>query len=259
MSRGEGVDLYYEIHGAGRPLVLLHGAMSTIETSFGAVLPEFAKTRRVVAIEQQGHGRTADIDRPLSYGQMADDTTALLRDLGIDVADFYGYSMGAGIALEIAIRQPQLVRKLAVASLAWSRNGFHPEIVEAIETTNAEDLAGSVFEEAYAAVAPQPENWPLLVNRCNQLDREFQGWAPDVLASIHAPTLTIIGDSDIVRPEHALQTFRLFGGGVEGDSAGLPASRLAVLPGTTHLTVVERAEWLVSMITSFLDEPGESQ
>jgi pimeloyl-ACP methyl ester carboxylesterase len=160
--------------------------------------------------------------------------------------------------LDVAIRQPHLVRRLALASLAWKRDGFHPEIVEAIETTKPEDLAGSVFEEAYAAVAPQPENWPLLVNKCNQLDREFQGWSPEVVASIRTATLTIIGDADIVRPEHALQTFRLLGGGVEGDSAGLRRSRLAVLPGTTHLTLVERAEWLVSMITAFLDDPGAS-
>jgi pimeloyl-ACP methyl ester carboxylesterase len=250
------VGLYHEIYGAGRPLVLLHAAMSTIETSFGAVLPELAKTRRVVAIEQQGHGHTADVDRPLTYGQMASDTAALLRDLGIDVADFYGYSMGAGIALDIAIRQPQIVRKLVVASLAWTKEGFHPEIVELIEETKPEDLAGSVFEEAYAAVAPQPGNWPALVSKCNELDREFEGWPPEAVASIRAPTLVIVGDSDIVRPEHAVQTFRLLGGGVEGDTAGLPDARLAVLPGTTHLTLVERSEWLVSMITTFLDEPG---
>jgi pimeloyl-ACP methyl ester carboxylesterase len=189
---------------------------------------------------------------------MASDIAALLRDLGIDVADFYGYSMGAGIALDIAIRQPQIVRKLVVASLAWTKEGFHPEIVELIEETKPEDLAGSVFEEAYAAVAPQPGNWPALVSKCNELDREFEGWPPEAVASIRAPTLVIVGDSDIVRPEHAVQTFRLLGGGVEGDTAGLPDARLAVLPGTTHLTLVERSEWLVSMITTFLDEPGAS-
>jgi pimeloyl-ACP methyl ester carboxylesterase len=250
-----GLEMYYEIHGAGRPLVLLHGAMSTIETSFGKALPSLAKTRQVVAIEQQAHGHTADIDRPLSYRQMAVDTAALLRQLAIEGADFYGYSMGAGIALELAIRDPELVRKVVLASPAYSKEGLHPEIVDVIESTNPEDLAGSVFEEAYAKTAPSPEDWPALVAKCNQLDREFEGWPPEDIQSIEAPTLVVIGDSDIVRPEHPVQMFRLLGGGVEGDSAGLPRSQLAVLPGTTHLTLVERAEWLVSMILAFLDEP----
>jgi pimeloyl-ACP methyl ester carboxylesterase len=247
--------MYYEIHGDGEPLVLLHGAMSTIETSFGATLPLLAETRQVVAIEQQAHGHTPDIDRPLTYRQMADDTAGLLQQLGIERADFFGYSMGAGIALELAIRRPDLVRKLAVASLAYSKDGFHPEIVEAIEGVTPKDLAGSVFEKAYAETAPNPENWPVLVAKCNQLDREFEGWQPADVQSVTAPTLLIIGDSDIVRPEHAVKTFRLLGGGVEGVSAGLPAARLAVLPATTHLTLVERADWLVSMISDFLDAP----
>jgi pimeloyl-ACP methyl ester carboxylesterase len=252
-----GLEMYYEVHGAGRPLVLLHGAMSTIETSFGAVLPLLAETRRIVALEQQAHGHTPDIDRPLTYRQMAEDTAGLLRRLKLEDADFFGYSMGAGIALEIAIRRPELVRKLVVASLAYSKDGFHPQISEAIESTQPEDLAGSVFQEAFATTAPNPENWPTLVGKCNQLDREFAGWSPAEIQSIRAPTLVIIGDSDIVRPEHAVHTFRLLGGGVEGDSAGLSPSQLAVLPGTTHLTLVERAEWLASMVSAFLDAPRE--
>jgi pimeloyl-ACP methyl ester carboxylesterase len=161
--------------------------------------------------------------------------------------------MGAGIALQIAIEHPELVRKLVLASLAYSREGLHPEIVDVIENTRPEDLAGSVFEAAYAKVAPSPEHWPALVAKCNQLDREFEGWAPGEVQSIKAPALVMIGDSDIVRPEHAVETFRLFGGGVEGESAGLPRSQLAVLPGITHLTIVERAEWLISAISAFLD------
>jgi pimeloyl-ACP methyl ester carboxylesterase len=252
-------ELYHEVHGTGRPLVLLHGAMSTIETSFGAVLPAFAESRQVIAIEQQGHGRTPDIDRPLSYRQMAADTTALLRRLGIEQADVYGYSMGAGIATQMALRDPDLVAKLALASLAYSRHGFHPGTADAIDEVTAEDLAGSVFEQAYVKVAPDPAKWPELVAKCNQLDREFDGWSDDELSSITAPALVIIGDSDIVRPEHSVELFRLFGGGVEGESAGLPQSQLAVLPGTTHLTVVDRADWLVSMITAFLDLPLDRQ
>jgi pimeloyl-ACP methyl ester carboxylesterase len=252
-----GLEMYHEVHGAGRPLVLLHGAMSTIETSFGAVLPLLAESRRIVAPEQQAHGHTPDIDRPLTYREMAEDTAGLLRRLNIESADLFGYSMGAGIALELAIRRPELVRKLVVASLAYDKDGFHPEIGKAIESVQPEDLAGSVFEEAYAKTAPNPEDWPTLVGKCNQLDREFVGWPPADIQSINAPTLVIIGDSDIVRPEHAVETFRLLGGGVEGDSAGLPPSELAVLPGTTHLTLVERAEWLASMVSGFLDAPRQ--
>jgi pimeloyl-ACP methyl ester carboxylesterase len=247
------LELYHEVHGAGRPLVLLHGAMSTIETSFEFVLPEFAKTRLVIAIEQQAHGRSPDIDRPLSYAQMADDTAALLDRVGIDSADFYGYSMGSGIAVELALRHPNLVGKLALASLVTSKAGFHAEIVEAIEGVTAEDLAGSVFESAYKKVAPNPSNWPMLVAKCNQLDIDFEGWPDEEIRSIDRPVLLIIGDSDIVRPEHAVHLFRLLGGGVEGTSAGLPRSQLAVLPGTTHLSVVERTDSLLPMILTFLN------
>jgi pimeloyl-ACP methyl ester carboxylesterase len=255
----DGLDMYCAVHGAGRPLVLLHGAMSTIETSFGKVLAPLAETRRVIAIEQQGHGHTADVDRPLTYKRMAEDTAMLLRQLEIENADIFGYSMGAGVALQLAIRDPDLVRKLVLASLAWNRDGLHPEIIGKIEETRPEDLAGSVFEQSYASTAPNPENWPILVAKCSQLDREFEGWSPKEVQSIKAPALMMIGDSDIVRPEHAVQTFRLFGGGVEGDVGGLPRSQLAVLPGTTHLTLVERAEWLISMISDFLDAPSATR
>jgi pimeloyl-ACP methyl ester carboxylesterase len=247
-----GLEMYYEVHGTGRPLVLLHGAMSTIETSFASVLPALAATRQVVAIEQQAHGHTPDIDRPLSYAQMATDTAAVLRELELEQADFYGYSMGAGIALEIGLREPKLVGKLVLASLSTSKDGFHPEIVDAIEAVRVDDLAGSSFEEAYARTAPDPQNWPRLVAKCTELDRGFSGWGEGEIASLQAPVLLIVGDSDIVRPAHAVELFRLLGGGVEGDSAGLPRSRLAVLPGTTHLAIVDRAEWLVSMILAFL-------
>jgi pimeloyl-ACP methyl ester carboxylesterase len=251
-AAASGVELYHEIHGSGKPLVLLHGALSTIEASFGSILPALAESRQVIAVEQQGHGHTADIDRPLTYPQMAADTAGLLTRVGVKKADFLGYSMGAGIAVEIAIRFPRLVDRLVLAAFAFAKKGLHPEIVETIETTNADSLAGSVFEAAYARTAPDRENWPVLIAKVNRLDREFEGWAREAIHSIEAPTLLIIGDSDIVRPEHAVETFRLLGGGVEGDSAGLPRAQLAVLPGTTHLTLVDRSEWVVSMTSSFL-------
>src|SRR5438067_4437101 len=254
-ARVNGLNMYYEIHGEGQPLVLLHGALSAISTSFGKVLPQLSSTRQVIAVEQQAHGHTADIDRPLTYEQMADDTAALLQQLGIEKADLFGWSLGAGVALQIAIRHPDVVSKLVLASVTYNSNGFHPEFLAGLETAKPEDLAGSPFQEEYARIAPKPQEWPRLFAKVNQLDREIQDWPPEAIQSIKTPTLLIIGDSDIVRPEHAVELFRLLGGGVAGDLVGLPRSQLAVLPGTTHVTLVDRAEWLASMISAFLDAP----
>ena len=251
-----GLDIYYETHGSGRPLVLLHGGLSTIGTDFGQVLQPLAETRRTIGIEQQGHGHTADIDRPLTYEQMAEDTAALLRQLEVEQADFFGYSMGGGIALQIAMRHPELVRKLVPAGgTAYRPDGLYPEILEGIEHMTPEALAGSEFEKAYARTAPSPENWPALIARMKELDGGWKGWSPEDIQAIAAPTLVILGDSDIVRPEHAVELFRLLGGGVPGDLAGLPRAQLAVLPGTTHVGLVDRADWLISMVSEFLDAP----
>ncbi len=251
-----GLEMYYENHGAGAPLVLLHGAMGTIETDFGKLLPSLATTRQVVAIEQQAHGHTADIDRPLSYDQMVEDTAALIRQLGLDNADFFGYSMGGGIALQLAMRHPDLVRKFVWAGAAsYSLDGLYPELMAGIEQLQPEHLAGTPWQQAYARTAPRPQDWPVLVGKIGDMDLKFTGRPAEAVRSVKAPALLVIGDSDIVRPEHTAEMFRLLGGGVPGDMAGLPGSQLAVLPGTTHVALVERVDWLVSMITAFLDAP----
>jgi pimeloyl-ACP methyl ester carboxylesterase len=249
-----GLEMYYEIHGTGEPLVLLHGAYMTID-AMGEVVPSLAKTRRIIAVELQGHGRTADIDRPLSYEQMADDTAALLRHIGIEEADIFGYSMGGGIALQVTIRHPEVVRKLVLASVYYNNDGVYPEVLEAIETITPEAFAGTPWREEYARIAPNPEDFPTLVAKLKELDLTFVGWPSEDIQAIEAPALLIIGDSDVVRPEHAVEMFRLVGGGVAGDLAGLPSSRLAMLPGTTHVGLVERTDLLVSMIGEFLDAP----
>jgi pimeloyl-ACP methyl ester carboxylesterase len=254
-----GLEMYYEIHGTGEPLVLLHGAYMTID-AMGEVVPEFARSRQVIAVELQGHGRTADIDRPLTYEQMADDTAALLGHLGIEQADVFGYSMGGGVALQVAIRHPEVVRKLVVASASYTSDGMHPGLLEMIPTITPEAFAGSPIEEAYLRTAPNPDNFPKLVSKLKQLDMEPFAWPPEDIGGIAAPTLLIVGDSDAIRLEHAVELFRLLGGGVMGDLAGLPNSRLAVLPGTAHFVppgsaVLDRTDWLLSMIGEFLDTP----
>lgn len=252
----DGLQMYYEIHGKGRPLVLLHGAFSNIETDFGKLLPTLAKSRRVIAIEQQAHGRTADIPRPLTYEQMADNTAELLRRLEVKNADFLGYSMGGAIATYIAIRHPELVRKFVFAGGAGhGPEGFYPEVLEGEEKMKPEDFSGTPWLEAYKRIAPNPRNWPRLVDKIRTLDLNWKGLRPEEVQLIKAPALLINGDADVVRPEHVVQMFRLLGGGVAGDLVGLPRSQLAVLPGTTHVTLIERTDWLLSMVTAFLDAP----
>jgi pimeloyl-ACP methyl ester carboxylesterase len=250
-----GLEMYYEIHGSGQPLVLLHGAFSAIGTSFGNVLPELAKRRQVIAFEMQAHGRTADIDRPLSIEQMADDTVAAFKQLGLDNADFFGFSMGASIALQVAIRHPEVVRKLVLASITYKLEGVHPGLMEGLAEMKPEMMYGSPWHEEYMRIAPRPEDFATLFAKKTQMDRQLRDLPADAIEAIDAPTLLIIGDSDIVRPEHAVEMFRLLGGGVMGDLAGLSNSQLAILPGTTHATLVERGDWLGSMITAFLDVP----
>jgi len=248
-----GLSMYYELHGKGQPLVLLHGALSAIGTSFGKLLPDLARERRVIAVEMQGHGHTADIDRPLRYELLADDIAALLAQLEIGKADLFGWSLGAGVALQIAIRRPEVVRKLVLASVTYNQSGLYPELLAGIGNLHPEDMVGTPFYEEYIRIAPNPQGFPRLFAKQQQLDGETQDWPVEVIGAIKTPTLLIIGDADIIRPEHIVELFRLLGGGVIGDLVGLPRSQLAVLPGTTHITLVDRASWLLSMISTFLD------
>ena len=253
------LEMYYEIRGSGRPCVLLHGAYLTVD-AMGPLLPGLAENRQVIAFEQQGHGRTADIDRPITYEQMADDTAAALRHLEVEHADVVGYSMGGGIALQLAIRHPALVRKLVVASASFSLDGMHAEAIELFPTITPELFAGSPTEEEYLRLAPNPGDFPKLVEKLVALDSTPFAWPEEDIRAIGAPTLVVLGDSDVVRLEHAVHLFNLLGGGVMGDFGDLPRSQLAVLPGTTHYIppgsgLLDRSDWLLTMIAPFLDAP----
>jgi pimeloyl-ACP methyl ester carboxylesterase len=253
-----GLEMYYEVHGEGEPLVVLHGAYMTVD-AMGEIVLMLAETRKVIAVELQAHGRTADIERPITYEQMADDVAALIKHLDMEKADVFGYSMGGGVALQIAIRHPGVVRKLVGASVSYTSDGMHSELFESIPSITPEVFAGSPIEAAYLEVAPNPDDFPKLVEKLKKLDMTPFEW--DIRA-VTAPTLLIVGDSDAIRLEHAVEMFRILGGGVMGDLAGLPKSRLAVLPGTTHFIppgsgMLDRADLLAPMIGEFLDAPEE--
>jgi pimeloyl-ACP methyl ester carboxylesterase len=251
-----GLQMYYEIHGSGEPLVLQHGAFGAIDL-WGPILTTLAQNHQVIAVEFQGHGHTADIiDRPLSYEQMADDVAALLDHLGIAQADVVGYSMGGTTGLQLAIRHPELVRKLVAVSANFSSDGYYPELLMGLQMMTPEIFAGTPQEEAYVRHAPNPEDFPVLVEKQKVLPQDY-AWPVEDVAGITAPTLVVIGDSDVVRPEHAVDLFRLLGGGVPADLTGsLPNARLAILPGTTHASIVlDHADQLLAVIEPFLAAP----
>jgi pimeloyl-ACP methyl ester carboxylesterase len=250
-----GLRMYYEIHGSGGvPLVMLHGAFANVDM-FGPLVPALAGTRTVITAELQGHGRTADIDRPFSFPQFADDVAALLQYLGVEQADVFGYSMGGYTAQQVAIRHPELVRKLVIASASFNKEGVYPEVWEGIESLTPELFEGSPPQTEYARLAPNPDDWPALIEKVKQMEHAFTGWPAEDVAAIKAPTLLIVGDADMLRPQHIAEMFQLLGGGVPGDFGVRSKAQLAVLPGTNHVEVALRTDWLLSMITPFLDAP----
>jgi len=253
-----GLNLYYESHGTGEPLILLHGGLGATEM-FGEVLPLLSKTRRVIAVDLQAHGRTADIDRPMTFEAMADDIAALMKHLEIERADVMGYSLGGGVALRIAVRHPDMVRKLVLVSIAFKLDGWYPEIVSGmahVGAGSAEAMKQTPMYQLYSRIAPKPADWPVLLTKIGELLRMDYDWSKDV-AAIKAPTLLVFGDADAVRTAHAVQFFELLGGGKKDggwDGSGMSNARLAILPGLTHYNIFSSPA-LASTVTPFLDVP----
>lgn len=247
-----GLEMYYEIHGSGDPIVVLHGAYMNAD-AVAPFVQLLAQTRQVIVPELQGHGRTADIDRPFTFEQFADDVAALLDWLDIEKADVFGYSMGGSTALQVAIRHPEKVNKLIVASATYKSEGWHEDLQALFPMMTPEMFAGTPMETEYLRLAPNLENWPVLVQKLVALESTLQDWPADSIQSITAPTMFIAGDSDSVQPEHVLEMFKLRGGGVNGDLAGLPEARLAIIPGTTHIGVMFKPDLLALFVNDFLN------
>jgi pimeloyl-ACP methyl ester carboxylesterase len=257
-AKVNGLEMYYEVHGGGEPLILLHGGVGAIEM-FGEVLGLLAEGRQVIAADLQAHGRTADIDRPLSIEVMADDVGALVEHLGFERADVMGYSLGGAVALQTAIRHPRVVRKLVVVSTPFRRDGWYPEVLAGMEQMGpeaAEPMKATPMYELYANIAPRREDWPVLLTKVGELLGRDYDWSEDVEA-IEAPTMIVVGDADSVRTAHAVEFFELLGGGKAAagwDGSGMPNARLAILPATTHHDIFSSPA-LAAAVTPFLDAP----
>lgn len=257
-----GLNLYHEVHGdlgtSKPPLLLIPGAFMATD-SMNAWADAFARERTVIVFDQQGHGRTADIAREMSYEQFGDDAAALLRALGVERADVMGYSQGGGVALQLAVRHPSLVNKLVSMSATFRKDGWYPSVPEAIGGLTADAFAGTSVETAFMAHTPDAKAYDAYLEKMKRLNANDQNITDEEMRSISAKTMVIVGDADGVTLEHAVTMFKLRGGGDEeaaesGVLQEAPAARLVVLPAMSHIGISGEAELLVPMVSAFLDD-----
>jgi pimeloyl-ACP methyl ester carboxylesterase len=243
-----GMQMYYEVSGQGAPMVVLHGAYMDIP-SMGGIIPKLAKTHRVYALELQGHGRTTDIDRPITYPNLADDVAAFMDAVGLETADIFGYSMGGQVGLQLAIRHPAKVNKLVAASVSYDLRGWQPEFTAFIPQMTVEGMLQMPFFKEQADRKP---GFRALVAKLIQLEKEPMAWEAEV-KQLKMPVLIVAGDADVSTLEHNVALFKLLGGGVMGDMGKpLPASRLAIMPATSHTAVITQVEMLHGFVEPFL-------
>jgi pimeloyl-ACP methyl ester carboxylesterase len=241
-----GLHMYFEVYGDGSPLVLLHGGMLTIDLNFATLIPTLAEKHQVIGVEMQGHGRTADIDRPITPAGSASDVVGLLDKLGIDRAHVFGHSLGGAVALELGVSYPHRVRSLVPASASVRPEGLHEDLTDPAKQATStrmptqQDFAD--FQEAYQRLSPHPDHFKDFLTMLSQSDADTQGWSDEQLAGITAPVLIVIGDRDFTTAAHGAVMQEL-----------IPGSQLAVLPDTTHMHVTRRADLLLPMLARFLD------
>ncbi len=250
-----GLRMYYEIHGAGgTPLLLLHGGLFNIDLQFGPLLPGLSEKRQVIATDFQAHGYTNDIDRPLGTVGLASDVVGLLEHLGVPQVDVFGFSVGGAVALYLTIKHPELIRKAVISSVSFSSEGDRPENA-AVGEMKVEMIAGTPMEAEYLAKSPHPdlEHLQTLLDKLGGYDRGAGDWSDDEIRGIAAPTLLTYGDCDAVKLDHVVRFLQLRGGDVNGDFTGVPASQLAIFPGTTHFNGLSRTNLVLDSVTTFLD------
>ena len=257
-----GINYYYEIHGQGEPLLLLHGGLGSIDM-FDPVLPALAEGRQVIAVDLHGHGRTALGDRPISIPDIGDDMAELLRRLGYDQVDVLGYSFGGGVGFRLAVQHPERVRRLAIVSAGYARDGFHPEMLPMqaqVGAGMAEQMKTTPMYQSYVAVAPHPEDFPRLLDRMGELMRTPYDWSADV-RTLKMPVMLVYGDADMYRLEHIMSFYQLLGGGLR--DAGwmrehMSQNRLAIIPDQTHYDIF-LSPALTSTVRPFLDGKSGSK
>jgi pimeloyl-ACP methyl ester carboxylesterase len=258
-----GLNLYYEVYGdldtsEVPPLLLIPGAFMATD-SMRSWVSAFAATRTVIVFDQQGHGRTPDTSREMSYEQFGDDAAALLHALGVERADVMGYSQGGGVALQLAIRHPTLVNKLVSLSATYRKDGWYPSVFEAIGDMTAEAFAGTPVEKAFYEHTPDANAFEAYLEKMKVLNIDDQNISDAQMRSFPAKTMVIVGDADGVKPEHALAMFKLRGGGDESAAATgaleqVPVARLVVLPAASHIDIAGESSVLAPMVSAFLDD-----
>ena len=254
-----GVRMYYEEHGSGRPVILLHGGLAAGDM-YAPILPVLAKDRRVITVDLQAHGHTPDVDRPLRYETLGDDVAGLIGHLGLARADVMGYSFGAATALRAAIQHPDLVRRLVIVSIPCRRDGWYPESLAGMEQMGSglsEMLKQSPVYEMYSRAAPRVQDWPVLLDKTGELLRRDYDWSAEI-AKITAPVMLVYADADAVRPAHIVEFYALLGGGLHDanwDGSARPVARLAILPGRTHYDIFAAAD-LPTAVIPFLEAPS---
>jgi len=257
LAQVNGVELWFEKHGDGRPLVLLHGGFGSVEM-FGPTVGALAAGRQVIGVDLQSHGRSPYADRPMRFETMADDIAALIRHLGLEHADVLGFSLGGGVALRTGIQHPEVVDRLILVSTPMRRSGWHPEMAGAMAAMGpevAEPMAHTPLGETYRQIAPRPEDWPKLVAQETTLLHDDYDWTAEA-ATLSMPVMLVTGDADGLPPRHSVEFFELLGGGLRDasyDRSGMTRHRLAILPGATHYDINVHP-LLATAVVSFLDE-----